>query len=156
MTIKGFDLKALTEVFGFGEITGRLDGKIRDLRLLDWSPIAFDAELHSDDNAPDRRRISQRAVADLSSVGGGGFVGGLQAEALKLFQDFAYARLGLSCKLANNVCHMDGVGSAGAGYTIVEGSGLPHISVIGYEREVDWPTLVSRLRAATEGRVIVK
>jgi len=156
VTIKGFDLKALTGVFGFGEISGRLDGHIRDLRLLDWSPIAFDAELHSDDTAPDRRRISQRAVADLSSVGGGGLVGGLQAQALKLFQDFGYARLGLSCKLANNVCHMDGIGSAGAGYTIVEGAGLPHITVIGYAREVDWPTLVARLRAATEGKVIIK
>lgn len=156
MAIKGFDLKALTGVFGFGEISGRLDGHIRDLRLLDWSPIAFDAELHSDDTAPDRRRISQRAVADLSSVGGGGLAGGLQAQALKLFQDFGYARLGISCKLANNVCHMDGIGSAGAGYTIVEGSGLPHITVIGYAREVDWPTLVSRLRAATQGKVIIK
>ena len=156
LTIKGFDLKALTGVFGFGEITGRLDGRIRELRLLNWSPIAFDAELHSDDKAPDRRRISQRAVADLSSVGGGGFVGGLQAQALKLFQDFGYARLGLSCKLVNNVCHMDGIGSAGTGYTIVEGSGLPHILVIGFAREVDWPTLVSRLQAATQGKVIIK
>ena len=45
----------------------------------------------------------------------------------------------------------DSAGSASAGYTIVEGSGLPHISVIGFQREVDWPTLVSRLKAATEG-----
>ena len=155
VTIKGFDLKALTDAFGFGEITGRLDGHIRNLRLLAWSPIAFDAELHSDDTAPDSRRISRRAVVDLSSVGGGGFGSGLQAQALRLFQDFGYARLGLSCKLANNVCHMDGVGSVGAGYTIVEGSGLPHISVIGYAREVDWPTLVSRLRVASEGKIII-
>ncbi|MEO8743055.1 MAG: hypothetical protein ABI365_07680 [Lysobacteraceae bacterium] len=156
LSINDFDLKALTGVFGFGEITGRLDGNIKNLRLLDWSPIAFDAELHSDDKAPDRRRISQRAVSDLSTVGGGGIAGGIQAQVLKIFQDFGYARLGLACKLANNVCHMDGVGSAGAGYTIVEGSGLPHISVIGYAREVDWPTLVARLQAATHGNVIVK
>ena len=156
LSIDNFDLKALTGVFGFGEITGRLDGSIKNLRLLDWSPIAFDAELHSDDKAPDRRRISQRAVSDLSTVGGGGIAGGIQAQVLKIFQDFGYARLGLACKLTNNVCHMDGVGSAGAGYTIVEGSGLPHISVIGYAREVDWPTLVARLKAATQGNVIVK
>ena len=156
VAIKGFDLKALTGVFGFGEITGRLDGHIRDLRLLDWSPIAFDAELHSDDKAPDRRRISQRAVRDLSNVGGSGIVGGLEAQILRVFQDFGYARLGLACKLVNNVCHMDGVGSAGSGYTIVEGSGLPHISVVGFAREVDWPTLLSRLKAATQGHVIVK
>jgi hypothetical protein len=156
LAIKGFDLKALTGAFGFGEITGRLDGHVHDLRLLDWSPVAFDAELHSDDNAPDRRRISQRAINDLSTVGGSGIVGGLQAQALKIFRDFGYARLGLACKLVNNVCHMDGVGSAGAGYTIVEGSGLPHISVVGFEREVDWPTLVSRLQAATQGKIIIK
>ncbi len=156
VTIKGFDLKALTSVFGFGEITGRLDGRITALRLLDWSPIAFDAEMHSDDAAPDRRRISQRAITDLSNVGGGGLVGGMQSQALRLFQDFGYARLGLACKLANNICQMDGVGSAGTGYTIVEGSGLPHISVIGFQRQVDWPTLVARLQAASHGTVIIK
>lgn len=160
------DLKSLTGVFGFGQITGRLDGSIRGLRLLDWSPIAFDADLHSDPNHPDKRRISQRAVRDLSNVGGSGIAGGLQAQMLKVFQDFGYARLGLKCRLENNICHMGGVdpdgaassgagslgaGSAGAGYTIVAGSGLPHITVIGFQREVDWPTLVSRLTAATEG-----
>lgn len=154
--IEGLDLKALTGVFGFGQITGRLDGSIRDLRLLDWTPIAFDARLYSDDKAPGKRRISQRAVADLSNVGGAGIGASLQAQALKLFQDFGYARLGISCRLANNVCHVDGVGSAGAGYTIVEGSGLPNIRVIGFERKVDWPTLVARLKAATQGEIVVK
>jgi hypothetical protein len=42
--------------------------------------------------------------------------------------------------------------SDGNGYTIVEGSGLPHITVIGHERKVDWATLVSRLKSATQGK----
>ena len=158
--LEELDLKALTGVFGFGEITGRLDGSIRALRLLDWSPVAFDADLHSNPHAPDKRRISQRAVRDLSNVGGSGIAGGLQAQMLKVFRDFGYAQLGLKCRLENNVCHMggigpvaapDGAGSATAGYTIVAGSGLPHITVVGFQREVDWPTLLSRLKAATEG-----
>jgi hypothetical protein len=37
------------------------------------------------------------------------------------------------------------------GYTIVEGSGLPHITVIGHQRKVDWATLVNRLEEATKG-----
>ncbi len=156
LAIKGFDLKTLTGAFGFGQITGRLDGRVRDLRLLDWTPIAFDAELHSDDQAPDRRRISQRAVRDLSTVGGGGFIGGLQTQVLHFFSEFGYARLGLACRLADNVCRMDGVGSAGDGYTIVEGSGLPRISVVGFARQVDWPTLVERLKSATQGNVKVQ
>ncbi len=166
--LDNLDLKSLTDVFGFGQITGRLDGSIHDLRLLDWTPVAFDAELHSDASQPDKRRISQRAIKDLSNVGGSGIAGGLQAQALKVFKDFGYAKLGLACRLENNVCHMGGISAAfapaeateseprdatgsGGGYTIVQGSGLPHITVVGFARKVDWPTLVARLKAATEG-----
>lgn len=147
------NLESLTKVFGFGEITGALDGSIRNLRLVDWSAEGFDADLHTDPSWKGRRRISQRAVQDLSSVGGGG--GGLgnslQAQALKLFDDFGYRRIGISCKLAEQVCDMDGLRSAGNRFIIVEGSGLPRLTVAGYNRRVDWPTLVERLVAVTQG-----
>lgn len=146
------DLQPLTAAFGFGEITGRLDGSIDALRVVDWSPVAFDADLHTSPNAKGPRRISRRAVNDLSRVGGGGFAAGLQNQVLKLFETFGYSRIGLKCRLANNICHMDGVDSSGDGYTIVEGSGLPRITVIGHQRQVDWPVLVARLKAATEGQ----
>jgi hypothetical protein len=80
---------------------------------------------------------------------------GLQAQALRLFDDFGYARLGLGCRLRENVCQMSGVDSAGDGYTIVQGAGLPRIQVVGFRRRVDWPTLVARLKAATEGQAPV-
>jgi hypothetical protein len=142
----------MTAAFGFGTITGRMDGRIARLRMVDWAPVAFDARLQSDPAWKGRRRISQRAVEDISKVGGAGLVAGLQTQALKLFDDFGYARIGLACTLRDNVCAMDGVGSAGDGYTIVEGSGLPRIQVVGFRRRVDWPTLVARLVAATEGQ----
>ena len=69
-----------------------------------------------------------------------------------IFDDFAYDRIGLGCKLRDNVCTMDGVGSAGDGYIIVAGAGLPRIQVVGFRRQVDWPTLVARLEAATQGQ----
>lgn len=147
------NLESLTKVFGFGEITGALDGSIRNLRLVDWSAEGFDADLHTDPSWKGRRRISQRAVQDLSSVGGGG--GGLgnslQAQALKLFDDFGYRQIGISCRLAEQVCDMDGLRSAGNSFIIVEGSGLPRLTVTGYNRRVDWPTLVERLVAVTKG-----
>lgn len=151
IAIDDLDLKPLTGVFGFGEITGRLDGRIDGLRLVDWQPVAFDADLHTDSKAGDARRISQRAVQDLSSVGGAGVVAGLQAQVLKLFETFPYSRIGLKCRLANNVCEMAGLDSSKGGYTIVEGSGLPRITVVGHQRQVDWPVLVARLKAATQG-----
>jgi hypothetical protein len=146
------DLEPLTGAFGFGTITGRLDGAVRALRLVDWSPVAFDADLHTSPGARGPRRISRRAVNDLTRVGGGGIAAGLQNQVLKLFETFGYARIGLKCRLAENVCHMDGLDSSGDGYTIVEGSGLPRITVIGHQRQVDWPVLVARLKAATEGQ----
>lgn len=154
VTIDGLDLPSLTGVFGFGEITGKLDGRIAGLRLVDWSAQAFDAELHTDPDWRGRRRISQRAVQDLTSVGGG-IGGGLQGMALSLFQNFGYRRIGISCRLVNEVCHMDGLEPNDGGYTIVEGAGLPSITVVGFRRRVDWPTLVERLRAATEGQAPV-
>ncbi|PRH81605.1 hypothetical protein C6N40_11595 [Arenimonas caeni] len=153
VAIDDVDMEPMTAAFGFGSITGRMDGRIAGLRMVDWSPVAFDAWLGSDESWKGRRRISQRAVEDISKVGGGGgLMGGLQAQALRLFDDFRYARLGLGCRLRDNVCVMSGVGSAGDGYTIVEGAGLPRIQVVGFRRRVDWPTLVARLKAATEGQ----
>lgn len=146
------DLKPLTSAFGFGEITGRLGGHVRNLRLVDWEPVAFEARFETSTKAKDPRRISQRAVRELTEVGGGGIAAGLQAQVLKVFQTFGYARIGLSCTLANDVCTMGGLDGGDGRYTIVEGSGLPRVSVIGHQRRVDWPVLVARLKAATEGQ----
>jgi len=145
--LRQLDLAQLTGVFDFGSITGRLDGKIAGLNLVSWKPVAFDATLRADGGG----RISQRALKSLTEVGGGGIAAGLQGMALNLFKTFGYSRIGLSCALRALVCTMGGIDSQTDGYTIVEGSGLPHISVIGHQREVDWPTLVDRLKAATEG-----
>jgi hypothetical protein len=145
------DLAQLTGVFGFGEITGRMDGDIHGLQLVDWKPTAFDADLTANHGG----KISQNAIKSLTEVGGGGIAGGLQGMALRLFKTFGYARIGLSCKLVNGVCGMGGItpdpDPDEPGYTIVEGSGLPHITVIGHEHKVDWATLVSRLKSVTEG-----
>jgi hypothetical protein len=141
------DLQPLTAAFGFGEITGRLSGRIDTLRTIAWAPVAFDAELHTEGTG----KLSQRAVNNLTSVGGGGLAAGLQASMLRIFDTFGYNRIGLRCRLHNNVCAMGGIDSSGAGYTIVEGRGLPHVTVVGHQGDVDWPTLVARLKAATSG-----
>lgn len=146
------DLGPLTRAFGFGEITGRLDGRIGDLRLVDWTPVAFDARLLTDKQWKGARRISQRAVQDISDLGGSGLVAGVQAQVLRVFDDFGYDRIGLGCVLKDNRCRMSGLKARGAGYVVVAGRGLPRIEVVGFRRNVDWPTLLARLKAATEGQ----
>lgn len=156
--LHGLDLMAITEVFDFGSISGRLDGRIDGLRLVDWSPETFDAELHTVPRRGVRQRISQRAVQNISSVGDASFVGSLQARLIGLFDDFGYARIGISCRLSNQVCVMGGLRNpdgnrAGGGFTIVEGAGIPRLDVVGFNRNVDWPTLVERLAAVGSGDV---
>ncbi|MEW9570561.1 hypothetical protein ABQJ54_02220 [Rhodanobacter sp. Si-c] len=151
ISLSQLDLGTLTSVFDFGSITGRLDGSIDDLRLVNWSPVAFKASLLAGAGG----RISQRAVNNLTVVGGGGLASGLQGAMLKLFKTFGYKRIGLNCTLHGAVCQMGGLESEDGGYTIVEGSGLPHLQVIGHQTRVDWPTLVRRLREAVNGHAPV-
>jgi hypothetical protein len=146
-SLRQLDLSAITSVFDFGSITGRLHGSIDNLRLVDWQPVAFDAHLLADEGG----RISQRAVNNLTSVCCGGIAAGMQGAVLKLFKTFGYKRIGLDCKLTGAVCHMSGLEANDGGYTIVEGSGLPRLQVIGHQTQVDWPTLVQRLHDAVHG-----
>ncbi len=151
--IDALDLQQLTDTFEFGMITGRLSGRVAGLELFNWMPVAFDARLYSTPGDKTKRRISQRAVQNLSSIGGGsggGVAAALQGGFLRFFDSFRYKRLGLSCQLVNDVCRMDGVAPAPGGYYIVQGSGLPRISVIGNQSRVAWSRLVSQLAAMAE------
>lgn len=149
--LENLDLEQLTGTFAFGKIEGRLDGHIRGLWLQNWQPLAFDAALATPEDDTSRHRISQRAVDNLSRIGGGmGQV--LSQTFLGLFEEFPYDRLGIRCRLRNGICEMGGVAPAQEGYYLVKGTWLPpRINVIGYADAVDWPALVARLQAATAG-----
>jgi hypothetical protein len=153
--VEGIDLGVLSRAFSFGQIEGRLDASARGLVLESWQPVAFDAVLGTPQGDTSRRRISQRAVDNLASLGGAQAV--LSSTFLRFFKEFSYARLGLSCRLQRGVCEMGGVAPAAQGYYIVEGGGLPpRVDVVGFNRRVDWHTLLDRLKAVTssEGPVI--
>ena len=149
--IERVQLEPLTEAFEIGRITGPVDGQINDLRLLDWQPVQFDAWLRTSDDPDEKRRISQRAVDTISSIGGG--VGaGLQSTFLRLFEDFGYKQLGFSCRLLNGVCQLDGIAKApnGNGFLLVQGSGVPALNVVGHNRRVAWRRMLDQLKAATK------
>lgn len=153
LAIDDLDLQSLTGVFGFGSISGRLDGRIDDLRLVDWRATAFDAHLHTDPTPGVRQRISQRAVQNISSVGDASFATSLQGRLIAIFDDFGYSAIGIRCRLRNQVCEMGGLRSGGDTFTIVAGAGLPRLTVVGHNRLVDWPVLVERLAAVGKGDV---
>lgn len=143
--VHDLDLEQLTGRFAFGRITGRLEGHIRQLQLENWRPIAFDAWFGTPSGDRTRHRISQKAVENLAKLGGGFAAGLLSRTLLRVFDEFSYTRIGLGCRLKDSVCELSGVAPARGGYHIVVGGGLPRIDVIGYNRRIDWPTLMTRL-----------
>jgi hypothetical protein len=145
--IRHLDLGQMTQTFSFGDITGYLDGDLDALEVVKWQPQRFNARFISSPGDY-RRRISQRAVQNISSLGGAGAAAAIQRSFLSFLKTFGYARIGISCRLENGVCHMGGVKDAPQGYVLVEGGGVPSLTVIGYNPTVDWNELVSRLKEA--------
>jgi hypothetical protein len=145
ITLDNLDLDALTRAFSFGNIQGRFSGQVDNLQLIDWRPVAFAARFATPADDRSRHRISQRAVENISQIGGGGLGGALSRSFLRVFDEFSYDRIGISCTLSNGVCMMDGVAPAQQGYYLVKGGGLPRIDIIGYAHRVDWDTLLERI-----------
>ncbi|MCJ7558039.1 MAG: YdbH domain-containing protein, partial [Gammaproteobacteria bacterium] len=156
LTIRDLDLQRVTEAFSFGLIQGRLSGDVLGLSMQNWRPVAMDMYFYTPPNDTSQHRISQRAVEDLASVGGGGAGAALSSGFLKFFDVFAYDQIGLRCVLKDGVCTMSGAGAAkagplGRGYYLVKGSGVPRIDVVGFRDRVSWPRLVQQLGAIRQG-----
>jgi hypothetical protein len=154
LAMRNLDLNLLTGVFSFGNMQGRVDVAVNGLELFDWKPIKFDASvMSSPGNYP--RRISQAAVQNISSLGGSGAAAAIQRSFLHIFEEFGYSKIGWSCSLRNGICHMGGIESEHIpqGYVIVKGGGIPAITVIGYNRNVDWWELINRLQRITQKNV---
>jgi hypothetical protein len=157
IALRHLDLGVLTSTFSFGAIEGKLDGDIKNLELQNWKPVKFDAIVQS---SPGKypKKISQRAVENISALGGGGAAAAVQRSFLRFFEQFNYGKMGLSCRLRNDICEMGGVESTPQGYIIVKGSGIPAITVMGYNKTVGWSELLARIKRVTDGnsKAIVK
>lgn len=156
LDMRELDLDLLTRTFSFGNIQGRIDLGVNNLELVNWLPVRFDAKLASSPGKY-RKKISQKAVENISSLGGAGGVAALQRSFLRIFENFGYERIGLSCALHNDICTMAGTEDNGSAYTIVKGGGIPAITVMGYNRKVDWSELITRLkRVLQDNKAVIK
>lgn len=139
------DLAPLADTFNFGSMTGRLDGSINGLQLVGSNPVAFKASLLAQNGG----KISLHAANNLSVVTGGTVAGGFQGAVMKLFKTLNYKRMGINTTLQNGVCTFSGLDGDAGGYTIVEGSGLPYLHVVGEQTRIDWPVFLRRLKTAS-------
>jgi len=151
--LNNLDLQLLTKTYNFGEIHGRVEGKLAHLKMEAWQPVAFDAYIRTPEDDNSSHKISQRAIDNLSSLGGAS--GLLSRSFLSFFKTFRYSKLGLGCRLKNNICRMSGVEQKGNSYYIVKGGGLPRIDVMGFQKQVDWQVLISRLQTIQQANEVI-
>ena len=149
LVMSNLDLDTLTKTFSFGKMQGRIDMALENMLLSNWKPIRFDGRVMSSEGKYPRK-ISQQAVQNISSLGGAGAAAAIQRSFLRIFETFGYKKIGLTCKLRNTVCEMGGVENTPQGYVLVQGGGIPSITVMGYNRQVGWEELLARIKAATQ------
>ena len=152
LVMSNLDLDTLTKTFSFGKMQGRIDMVLENMLLSNWKPMSFDGRVMSSEGKYPRK-ISQQAVQNISSLGGAGAAAAIQRSFLRIFETFGYKKIGLTCKLRNTVCEMGGVADTAQGYVIVQGGGIPSITVMGYNRQVGWEELLGRIKAATQSNV---
>ncbi len=147
---RDLDLELVTRTFEVGNISGRLEADILGLELFDWSPVAFNARLATPKGDKSRHKISAKAVTSLSNVGGGGggVVQALQSGVLRFFDEYSYDKLGITCRLRDDVCEMAGIEPAGVGYYIVKGAGIPRIDIVGNSGRVSWSQMLASISTA--------
>ncbi len=143
VTFDGFDLSLLTKTFGFGLITGKLSGLVKQLRITNWKTDRLDAQVYTVKTKGVKQIISQRAIDNISSLGG--IKGAISKTFLRFFDDFRYKKIKLSCKLHNSVCAIGGLKNQGNQFVIVEGGGIPKINIVGFVRSINWEEFIDRL-----------
>jgi hypothetical protein len=101
----GLDLAQLSDAAHFGRITGKLTGHIDNLIMSGGQPESFELVMENDPGAPGPKKISLEAVEKISVLGGGGsipFFG-------RMFKEFPYRRIGMSCSLKNDLFTLHGL-----------------------------------------------
>jgi hypothetical protein len=157
LLIRGLDLGELTRTFSFGDIEGKLDGDVKNMLLENWKPVYLDASIQTSEGKH-LKKISQRAVENITALGGEGTAAAIQRTFLRFFKEFNYDKIGLSCKLRQDVCEMGGVESTATGYVIVKGKGIPTLNVNGFTQRISLSDLLGRIKRITDAntKAIVK
>ncbi len=149
IVFKDLDLKMLTAPTSFGVVSGVVRGHIKGLVMSGIQPERFDFRLESDESAKTPKKISIRAVENLSILGGGegsvSFLG-------YFFKEFSYKRIGISCSLNNDLFVLHGLIKKGGREYLVERGFFGGVNVINMNPggRIRFKDMVERLKRITE------
>lgn len=158
LELHDLDLELATKETGFGLIQGSLSGRIDDLRLQAWQPLAMDLSIGTPEDDSRPHRISQRAVNSLSALAGGG-PNLLSRGLMRLFSTYSYGRMGVGCRLENGICTLHGAAERSDGALIlVSRGGLipPYIEVRASGERLAWTRLTDIFQRIRSGELVIE
>lgn len=155
--LKNIDLEEASRSFEFGQMGGIIEGRVSDLAFSFGQPERFELEIHSVKKRGIKRYVNAQAVNSLSILSTGSAFP-FKRGVLRFFESFPYAKLGIYCKLENDVFTLRGtIHQDGVEYLIRKGF-FRGIDVINQnpENRIRWKQMLRRLKTIGQGKADVK
>jgi hypothetical protein len=149
--LRDINLEEVSRLFKFGQMGGSIEGEVKGLTISFGQPEAFELEIRSVKKRGIRQYVNAEAVNDLSILSSGTPFSGKGM--LRFIQHFPYSKLGIYCKLKNDVFTLRGtIHEHGIEY-LMRKKGIRGIDIINRDPEnrIRWKQMVSRLKAIGKG-----
>ncbi|MEM7586748.1 MAG: hypothetical protein AAF560_25385, partial [Acidobacteriota bacterium] len=152
---EGIDLGRLTRRIDFGEMTGVLQGSVRDLELFRGVPVRFSAELETVETPGVPRTLDVKAINNLTILGTGQSTNIFDRGLQRFFKKYTYERLAVSMRLDDDVLLLRGPQQRGGKELFLSGRLPFRIDVVNAEpgRSVSFQAMMGRLRSLDFGSV---
>ena len=146
---KHIDLSKITSKTGFGLITGVINGFIKGLIISGNQPEEFFLKILTDETADEPRKISIKAIENISILGGSQ---GSMSLLGQFFKEFSYNRIGISCKLKNDVFELHGLIREGGKEYLVKRGFFGGVNVVNMnpDGKISFRDMLQRLKRITE------
>jgi hypothetical protein len=141
--MRDLNMELVTQSLEFGRMGGILEGEVDDLAFSFGQPESFELEIRSAKRRGVKQYIDAKAVENLSILSTG-----VQAPLLPWFKFYPYAKLGIHCKLENDIFTLRGTIVEGETEYLVKRSFLRGINVINRNpnSQIPWKDMVQRVR----------
>ena len=146
VNMRDLNMELVTQSFSFGQMGGVLEGEVKNLAFSFGQPESFDLQIRSVPRRGIKQYVDAKAVANLSILSSG-----VQAPLLPWFKYYPYSKLGISCKLENDVFTLRGTIVEGETEYLVKRGFLRGINVINRnpDNRIPWKDMVQRI-----GRIV--
>ncbi len=131
LSFKNINLEQVTEKIAVGEMTGIIQGSLRDFEMEYGQPTRFVLDIDSVDTSGVSQSISVEAIQSISILGtGSGMSGVLNRGIMSFFKDYPYSRIGIQAKLENDVFTVRGKIHSGGNEYLVKWGFLRGVDVV--------------------------